>query len=288
MQIKPRVVVIGGSGVHDSPLFEGLKWKTLEIEIEFPGLPGNGIVWYQETDDVVFIPRHGHGKERYGPSVTQYAANIVAARKLGSVVIATSAVGSLQEAIQVESLVIPNDYVDESGRNDNLWGTEIVTHVNPRTAFSEDLRTILIEEAGDSFQDVVDSATVVTIPGDRFGTTAEGKKRAQYADIVGMTCNPEAQMAQQLGLPYALAAFVVDNDSNANHEGGTLEVMTRLSQPERVPAYIKRAVAKAQPLAQNPPTLDAQLKGNIIDINREVITNTYLKEVADHLVKTYC
>ena len=81
-----KVAIIGGSGVKDSPAFEGLEWKVLETGVS-NGV-GDGVVEYQEGNGVIFIPRHGLDKDehhpkdtRYGPSVTQYGANLVAAKK---------------------------------------------------------------------------------------------------------------------------------------------------------------------------------------------------------------
>ncbi len=291
-----KVAIIGGSGVKDSPAFEGLEWKVCETGV-LNGV-GDGVVEYQEGNGVIFIPRHGLGKSddhpidrRYGPSVTQYGANLVAARMLGAnVVVATSAVGSLQKHIAVESLVIPDDYIDESGRNDNLFGVGIVVHANPLPAFSPALREILIEEARANpayFSAVHDAGTYVVIPGDRFGTKAEGKVRAGYADIVGMTICPEASMAMQLGLHYAVAAFPVDVNLDANHEGGTLEVMHRLSAPNRVPAYVTAVIERAKEFAETAGQIP-NLRGNIIPGDTARITNPNLRRIADELISTYC
>lgn len=284
-----KVAVIGGSGVKDSPAFEGLEWKVMETG--FSNGVGEGVVEYQEGKGVIFIPRHGRHPNNYGPCVTQYGANLVAAKMLGAnVVIATSAVGSLQPHIGLESLVVPDDYKDESLRNDNLFGVGIVVHANPLPAFSPTLREILIAKARANhayFSEVYDGGTYVVIPGDRFGTKAEGKVRAGYADIVGMTICPEASMAMQLGLHYAVAAFPVDVNIDANHEGGTIEVMQRLSAPERVPAYITSVIEKAKEFAETAGPLP-NLRGNIIPGDTTRITNPNLRRIADELVEIYC
>jgi 5'-methylthioadenosine phosphorylase len=287
-----KVALIGGSGISDSPGFKDLEWKQFGTGI-YRGPKADGIVYYQErSDGVVFIPRHGIPERRYGPAQTQYAANIVAAKMLGaSVVIATSAVGSyFPNQIPLESIVVVDSFVDETGRDDNLFGFGLVVHANPRPAFSPDLRQILIEEAKQRryFKKVVEQGTYVCIPGDRFGTTAEGKKRAKYAHIVGMTACPEAALAIQAGLHYAVAAFPVDYDLDANHEGQTLQVMGRLSQPNRVPAYLERVIEQAKVFAADAPFLP-QLKGNIIPIkNVNQIENEKLRAIAQELMKKYC
>ena len=268
-----------------------------ELEISMFGRkPVRGEVEYQESDDgVIFIPRHGH-TTRYGPSCTQYQENLLAAWMLGArVVLGMSAVGSLQEKINTRHVVIPDDYVDEKGMSDNIWGEGLVVHTAPGPAFDHRLRRMLMLSGLDYQIDGTmvfhDEGTYVTIPGDRFGTAAEGRKRSQYADIVGMNCSPEAAMAMQMGLHYALAAFVVDSDHDANHEGATLEVMKWFSDPKRVPRYISMVINNAKRYAQELKLLP-QLEGNIIfngdmdDLNR--IENPNLRRVAEEIVETYC
>ena len=286
---KNLVAIIGGSGVKDGPMFDGAEWKRHHAN--FSNGFAAGQVEYQERDGVTFIPRHGNAK-RFGPSKTQYAANLIIAKELGArVVIATSAVGSLHgNRIGVESLVVPDDFIDESGRNDNLYGEGLVVHTSPIPPFSEQLRVILLSQAGspgECFSKIHDKGVYVVIPGDRFGTKAEGKRRGQYADIVGMTIAPEAAIALQLGLHYAVAAFPVDTNIDANHEGGTEEVMRRLSAPERVPAYMERVVDEAKKFAPSAPLLP-QLQGNIIPGDVSSLENRFLRKFGQELMDTYC
>ena len=290
-----KVAVIGGSGINDTPLVQNLEWRTIDTGFTTKYQDGTitgGKVEYQQGNDFIFIPRHGRNI-RYGPSRTQYAANLIAAKALGArVVIATSAVGTYYgETHPVKSLVIPDDNVDESGRDKNLFGTGLVVHANPKPPFSEGLREIIYRCAirtDYGFGGVINGGTYVTIPGDNFGTRAEGLKRRQYATIVGMTANPELDMALQLGLHYAIVAFPVDKDLDANHTHGTLKVMHELSQPNMVPAYMTAVVQEARTFAESPGQLP-QLKGNIIPCkNPEIIGNEYLRRFAIELMRDYC
>lgn len=293
-----KLAIIGGSGINDSPEFRDAVWKKAET-LHSNGF-GPGVVEYQESDGVIFIPRHGrHETVRYSPSTTQYGANLIAAKLLGATtVVAFSCVGSLKDTISVKSLVIPHDYIDESGRDDNLFGVGLVVHANPNPAFSEGLRSILAESVHGEYGILVDVAdgfaanchtqsVYVTIPGDRFGTAAEGSKRAAYADIVGMTLCPEASMAMQLGMHYACAAFVVDMNTDANHKGGTLQVMGELGPA--VQRYVKQLVPAAKEFARDPPRLE-QLVGNIIPGKMERIPGycPALQTIAQELVEKYC
>lgn len=282
-----KLAIIGGSGIRDSPIFKDVPWGTFETG--YTTAHAQGTVEYQLSEEgLIFIPRHG--KSRFlAPSKTQYAANIIAAKQLGAeAILAISATGTYKEHIGVESLVIPQDYVDESGRDDNLFGDGFVVHTGSHPAFSSPLRAVLINE-GRSFQKYEftgfnTQATYVVIPGDRFGTRAEGKKRAAYADIVGMTICPEAAMAKQLGIHYAPIGLPVDKDFDANHEGATLEIMKRLSQEHRVPAYVRAVAIEIQKL---PCTPVEGLRGNIIPITLDHVTNKHLRSVAEELVKKY-
>lgn len=282
-----KLAIIGGSGIKDNPEFKGADWQTLDTR--FSNGHGDGVVEYQESDGVIFIPRHGRDETvRYSPNMTPYGANLIAAKKLGATtVVAFSCVGSLKEGIPVGTLVIPDDYIDESGRDDNLFGVGLVVHANPIPPFSEGLRRILIDEGGDvfSFLRAYDTNVYVTIPGDRFGTFAEGNRRSRYADVVGMTLSPEASMAMQLGLHYACAAFVVDVNIDANHDGGTLKVMKELEPA--VQAYVRALIPPAKEFARDPLKLE-QLAGNLIPGKLERIENQFLREIARELVEKYC
>lgn len=290
-----RTANVHPSFVHTTLLADNKRVSGLvELKVETEDLLP-GVIEYKEKEEIIFIPRHGHNI-RYGPSCSQYAANLIAAKALGAnVVVATSAVGSLRpNTIKLEDLVVPHDYVDESGRNDNIWGIGLVMHFNPRPAFSEGLRKILIDCAkeGIYFNNVHEHGVYVTIPGDGFGTSAAGMKRSTYADIIGMTANPEAQMALQLEMEYAVAAFPVDYDTDANHELGTSEIMRRLSQPHRVPAYLAEVIKRtkeyvAEEYKQGMKKLE-QLNGGLIPHNLELIQNPHLRKIAEEMVRAYC
>lgn len=285
MDYEAKVVLLGGSGIKESLAFKELPWE--QFKTGYTEGPCDGVVEIKKREDgVAFIARHGH-ERFYGPSHAQYAANLIAAKMMGAkVVIATSAVGSLKDMIEPESLVIPDDIVDESHRYDNLYGRGFVIHAQPRPPFSKGLMELL-GDCGDrhksQFADVLKSGTYVCIPGDRFGTKAEGVKRSMYADIVGMTACPEAMFAMQLGLHYAIAAFVVDNDYDARHDN-TGKVMASMSEPDRVPAFIDDVIENAKEFK---PGRLHQLEGNIIKGNLRLIPNPDLRRFAYDLAKEY-
>jgi 5'-methylthioadenosine phosphorylase len=58
-----------------------------------------------------------------------------------------------------------------------------------------------------------DGGTIVTIEGPRFSTRAESQMfRMWGADLINMTVAPEAILANELGVAYAVIAVVTDYD----------------------------------------------------------------------------
>ena len=58
-----------------------------------------------------------------------------------------------------------------------------------------------------------DRATYLAMEGPQFSTRAESRMyRAWGADVIGMTAMPEAKLAREAELPYALVGMVTDYD----------------------------------------------------------------------------
>ncbi len=123
------------------------------------------------------------------------------------------------------------------------------------------------------------------IDGERFGTRAEGEMRARLGSVVGMTLCPEAAYAMQLDLEYAVAAFPVERDFDANHEN-TGECLRRLSAPDRVPALIGSVIGRCGEC--EPVGCRKQLEGNVIPCSDACIRNCYLKKAVIDLIEKYC
>jgi 5'-methylthioadenosine phosphorylase len=283
-----KVAIIGGSGILNTSIFNKDKWNICDTEYNTEY--GDGRISYQMSDDIIFIPRHGEDI-KLSPGKTEYLANLLAAKRLGaSCVIATSAVGTYSSAVNdIGSLVIPDDVIDETGRNNEVFGKDLIIHPSPRPPFSEPLRNILIETAQAFVKEEEvaaynDKAIYVCIQGPSFGTKAEGRKRSQYADIVGMTVCPEYQIALQLDLHYAILAVPVDEDIDANHEQ-TIRVIKEMESI--LPRYILEVARKAMPLAENPGKLP-QLENNIFCGTIEYFENRFLEMIAEGIMNKYC
>lgn len=104
--------------------------------------------------DCIVLSRHGR-KHQHMPSKVNYRANIWALKEQGCThVIATTAVGSLQENITPGSLVIPDSFIDRTqGRPQTFYdGSEGffgVCHIPMSPAFSDVTRQALIDTANE-------------------------------------------------------------------------------------------------------------------------------------------
>ena len=80
--------------------------------------------------------------------------------------------------------------------------------------FDSTLREFLITAAEEIGLKIHKQGTIITIEGPRFSTRAEsGMFRLWGADIVNMSIAPEAILANELGIPYAVVAMSTDYDS---------------------------------------------------------------------------
>ena len=211
---KVKVGIIGGSGLGDA-LGGSVTGKAAEVATPF-GPPSSAII---ETEwsgtPVAVLNRHGPGHLVH-PSMVNYRANIYALKAVGCThVIASGAVGSLRDRIKPKDLVIPDQIIDKTYRRVPTFFDEgLAAHVEFASPFCPVLRQHLLNCAG-SFDHctVHDGGTYVCMEGPAFSTRAESEMhRAWGGDLIGMTCMPEAKLAREAELSYALVALASDYD----------------------------------------------------------------------------
>jgi len=209
----PVLGIIGGSGLYDMPGLE----RVEEVVPETPyGTPGSPIVTGHIGETrLAFLARHGRGHV-FTPSNVPYRANIAALRSLGvRHVLSISAVGSLQEPLAPRSAVIPNQIIDRtSSRPRTFFDEGMVAHVGMADPFCSTLAAAVHLHAVASSGDTVRAGgTYLCIEGPQFSTRAESHLfRSWGADIIGMTAMPEARLAREAGMCYAMLAMVTDYD----------------------------------------------------------------------------
>ncbi len=207
------IAVIGGSGLYRMPDLTDTESRMIETPF---GAPSDAItVGTLAGRRVAFLPRHGVG-HRIPPSLVPARANFYALKSLGvRAVISVSAVGSLREQIAPLHLVVPDQIVDRTtGRARTYFDREgLVGHVSLAEPFCPSLRDLLIEAAREVGTTVHTSGTYLCIEGPRFSTKAESRLYRQWGlDIIGMTAMPEAQLAREAELCYAVLSLATDYD----------------------------------------------------------------------------
>jgi 5'-methylthioadenosine phosphorylase len=204
--------IIGGSGLYDVEGVEDGEW----VEVASP--------WGQPSDAcfvgrvghvrVVFLPRHGRG-HRISPSELNARANVDVLKRLGVTdVLAVSSVGSLIEDRPPGSFTIADQFIDRTkGRPSSFFGTGMVAHVSMADPVCPRLSALAAEAAQAAGAETHVGGTYLAMEGPQFSTRAESHLyRSWGCHIIGMTGMPEAKLAREAELPYALVGMVTDYD----------------------------------------------------------------------------
>jgi 5'-methylthioadenosine phosphorylase len=208
-----RIGVIGGSGLYKMPQLEDVS----EHEVSTPFGSPSGPITVGRLNGVraAFLPRHGLG-HIYLPSEVPYRANIYALKSLGvEYVIAVSACGSLREDYAPGEIVIPDQLFDftKGKRPYSFFGDGLAAHISVEEPFCTDLAGMVSKSVRDAGGTVHDGGAYITIEGPRFSTKAESNVfRSWGMSIIGMTSSPEAFLAREAEMCYAVMAHVTDYD----------------------------------------------------------------------------
>jgi 5'-methylthioadenosine phosphorylase len=220
-----RVAVIGGSGIYQ---IEGMQVLSTFYPSTPFGKPSDPItIGSYQNVRCAFLPRHGIG-HRFLPSEIPQRANFYALKMLGvEQVIAISACGSLREELKPREFVVPHQIIDRTkGRPSTFFGEGIVAHVSFAKPFSPLLSKALMESVWDLGLTVHDKGTYLCMEGPAFSTQAESfLHRGMNADVIGMTAIPEAKLAREAEMSYALLAMVTDYDCWKEEEHVTVEMV---------------------------------------------------------------
>ena len=210
---QAKIGVIGGSGLYD---IEGMT-DIEEVSIDTPfGKPSDAVtVGKLGGVGIAFLPRHGKG-HRISPTELPARANIYAMKSLGvEHIIAVCSAGSFKKEIEPGHLLIPDQLIDRTrSRVNTFFSGGIVAHVAFADPFCAVLSGILLESAKEVGANVHPSGTLVVMEGPAFSTRAESRLyRSWGADIIGMTALPEAKLAREAEICYAVIGCVTDYDS---------------------------------------------------------------------------
>jgi 5'-methylthioadenosine phosphorylase len=210
---EAKIGVIGGTGLYD---IEGMK-NVEEIRVDTPfGKPSDSIVTGTlEGTGIAFLSRHGRG-HILSPSEIPSRANIYALKSLGvEHIIAVCSAGSFRKEIEPGHLLIPDQIIDRTRlRESTFFGNGIVGHIAFADPFCPALSDIVYESAKETGVTVHKGGTFVVMEGPAFSTRAESRLyRSWGADLIGMTALPEAKLAREAEICYAIIGCVTDYDS---------------------------------------------------------------------------
>ena len=239
--------IIGGAGLEHAMGALG-RTRSHDVDTAF-GKPAAPIVT-TEVDGVplALLKRHGDGHV-FSPSTVPYRANILALKQLGVTrILATGAVGSLREEIAPRSLVIPDQVIDKTFRRAGTFFDDLAVHVELASPFCPSLREVLARASASSPTRVQQGGTYVCMEGPQFSTRAESElHRSWGASLIGMTVMPEARLAREAEICYALVALPTDYDCWRPHP----HALDQFELLEEIIGNLKAASANALELIRS-------------------------------------
>lgn len=212
MKKSVSIAIIGGSGLYNMP---GLKdTKEYDVKTPFGKISSPIIVGSLEGVRVAFLARHGAG-HKLTPTEVPYRANIYALKSLGvERIISISACGSLREDYSPGHIVIPDNLFDHTKeRARSFFEDGLVAHIGVADPFCGELSNDVEAAVRATGAVTHHGGAFITIEGPRFSTKAESNTyRAWGMSIIGMTASPEAFLAREAEMCYAVMAHVTDYD----------------------------------------------------------------------------
>ena len=253
--------IIGGSGLYAIDALKNARWIVIETPY---GAPSDELLTGHIAGvKFMFLPRHGRG-HRIAPGELNARANIDALKRAGCTdIVSISAVGSLAEDLPPGRFVIVDQFIDRTkGRPPSFFGTGMVAHVSMADPVCARLSALVAGAARTAGAAVTEGATYLAMEGPQFSTRAESLLYRQWgAQVIGMTALPEAKLAREAELPYALVGMVTDYDCWREGEAhvDVTEVIAQLGKNAATARALVAALARALPRERTPSPIDTNL-----------------------------
>ena len=237
--------IIGGSGLYEIDGLEDVREEAVETVW---GKPSDTLIRGRIGDvELVFLPRHGKG-HRISPSQVPYQANIAALKAAGVTdILAISACGSLKQDFAPGDFVAADQFIDRTfAREKSFFGDGMVAHVSMAHPVSARLSGLAADAAQAAGARMHRGGTYLAMEGPQFSSLAESRLYRQWGcDVIGMTAMPEAKLAREAELPYAILCMVTDYDCWHEEEAAVsvtnvLEIMQKNAETARA-AIVKLA-----------------------------------------------
>jgi 5'-methylthioadenosine phosphorylase len=212
METRPTFAVIGGSGLYQMPGLQDVEELNLSTPFGRPSSPV--VVGTLAGQRLAFLARHGIG-HFISPSEVNYRANIYALKSIGvERIVSISACGSLREDYAPGDIVVPDQLFDLTRQRErSFFGNGMVAHMSVADPFCSELSDLLYSAAQATGANLHRGGTFITVEGPRFSTRAESNVfRSWGMSLIGMTTSPEAFLAREAEICYAVMAHVTDYD----------------------------------------------------------------------------
>lgn len=261
-----HIGVIGGSGLHGGLELD----EAQEIPVASAFGEPSGPVTMGRLAGVrfTFLARHG-AAHCHSASQVNYRANIDVLKRCGVTdVLALSAVGSLREELAPGQFVAVDQFIDRTaGRARSFFDAGVTAHVGFADPVCPRLSGFAVDAAEKARATVHRGACYVAIEGPQFSTRAESALYRQWgADVIGMTAMPEARLAREAELPYAVLGMVTDYDS-WREGGGPVEASAILAVMRANVALARAALlqlAQALPAEREESPIDRALDTAVV------------------------
>lgn len=281
--------IIGGSGLYAIDALEDSQW----IAVQSP--------WGDPSDEILcgtighvrvrFLPRHGRG-HRIAPSTLDSRANIDALKRAGCTdILAVSAVGSLSEELAPGRFVTVDQFIDNTkGRPSSFFGDGFVAHVSMADPVCDRLSRHAAKAVAAAGGECTEGATYLAMEGPQFSTRAESRLYRHWgAEVIGMTGMPEARLAREAELPYALLAMVTDYDCwrDETEAVDVGQVLDRMQDNARLARETIEAFCKALPRKRTPSPIDHALDNAVVTAPeaRDKALMTRLDAIAGRVIR---
>ena len=258
--------IVGGSGLYAIEGLDEAEWRRIESPW---GEPSDAVLFGRIGQvPVRFLPRHGRG-HRLSPDRVDARANVDALKRAGCTdVLAISSVGSLKEELEPGRFVVVDQFIDRTvSRPASFFGAGVVAHVSmadPVCPRLSALAAAAIEAAGGA---VGVGATYLAMEGPQFSTRAESRLFRRWgADVIGMTGMPEARLAREAELPYALVGMVTDYDCWREERAfvEASEVLERMRANGSIARRLVKAFVESLPPDRPPSPIDTGLDRAVV------------------------
>jgi 5'-methylthioadenosine phosphorylase len=258
--------ILGGSGLYAMEALEEAQWLAADTPW---GAPSDQLlVGRLHGIRFAFLPRHGRG-HRIPPSQVNARANVDALKRAGCTdLVAISAVGSLREELAPGRFVLVDQFIDRSfAREKSFFGPGLVAHVSMAEPVCPRLSAMLAAAAQAAGAEVAQGGTYLAMEGPQFSSRAESELyRSWGCDVIGMTAMPEAKLAREAELPYALVGMVTDYDCWRQGEDAVevSAIVARLMANAGTARRMVEEFARALPPERPPSPIDTVLDHAII------------------------